>query len=522
MKNFKFKLNFLLNLFKKIKILKITNNFLENTKKLIKLENIKKHILEKYYKFYTKKFKINYSLFFLSIIFFYYLIYLSFPGILHNKSDQNYFTKLLKEQYGLEFSLTPEISYSILPKPHFQINDVIIFNKQDEYQKEIAQVKKLKVYLNQTNFLKKQKLEINSVELFEANFFITKFDIKFIKDYLKKGFYKKPLIIKRANLFFQDQDKSTISFLNLKKINMHYNDRITQDVLTSNGEIFNIPFNLVWKQDQKKLEQNTNLKFKKIKLNILNSTKFINEKRKNKLQIYLNRSRYLINYDLDNNKVDFKSSNSFIGNNKITFFGKIFLDPFNFDINSSLDSMKIKKLISNNLFLKEVLSKEFILNENFNGMINLDVKNLEENPLFESLNINANFIGETIDFSNSVFLNKKIANLIFKKGILYEEKNNLIFKGDLEFLINDINKLYNKFVVPKKNRNDIDKLRFEIIINLTNSDFKILNIINDNFKNKEFKEIDDLIYEFNSGGIKISNWIEFKIFTNKIISSYSG
>ena len=41
-------------------------------------------------------------------------------------------------------------------------------------------------------------------------------------------------------------------------------------------------------------------------------------------------------------------------------------------------------------------------------------------------------------------------------------------------------------------------------------------------KNKEFEEIDELIYEFNSGGIKISNWIEFKIFTNKIISSYSG
>ena len=522
MKNFKFKLNFLFNLLKKNKVLKKTNIFLDNTKKLIKLDSIKKKIYEKNFKSYTKNFKINYLFLFASIIFFWYLIYLSFPGILHNKSDQNYFTKILKEQYGLEFSLTPEISYSILPKPHFQIKDVIIFNKQDGYQKEIAQVKKLKIYLNQTNFLKKQKLEIKSVELFETNIFITKFDIKFIKDYLKKGFYKKPLIVKKANLFFQDQDKSTISFLNLNKINMVYNDRITQDILTLNGEVFNIPFNLVWKQDQKKIEQNTNLKFKKIKLNILNSTKLINEKRENKLQIYLNRSRYLINYDLDNNKVDFKSNNSFVGNDKITFFGKIFLDPFNFNINSSLDSLKIKKLISNNLFLKELLSNEFILNENFNGMINLDVKNLEKNPLFDSLNISANFIGQTIDFSNSVFLNKKIANLVFKKGVLYEEKNNLIFKGDLEFVINDINKLYNKLVVPKKNRNNLDKLNFEIIINLTNSDFKILNIINDNFKNKEFKEIDDLIYEFNSGGIKISNWIEFKIFTNKIISSYSG
>ena len=60
------------------------------------------------------------------------------------------------------------------------------------------------------------------------------------------------------------------------------------------------------------------------------------------------------------------------------------------------------------------------------------------------------------------------------------------------------------------------------MINLTNSEFKILKIVNNTFTNKEFQEIDDLIYEFNSGGIKITNWIEFKIFANKIISSYSG
>ena len=60
------------------------------------------------------------------------------------------------------------------------------------------------------------------------------------------------------------------------------------------------------------------------------------------------------------------------------------------------------------------------------------------------------------------------------------------------------------------------------MINLTKSEFKILKIINDNSKDKEFQEIDDLIYEFNSGGIKITNWIEFKIFANKIISIYSG
>ena len=50
------------------------------------------------------------------------------------------------------------------------------------------------------------------------------------------------------------------------------------------------------------------------------------------------------------------------------------------------------------------------------------------------------------------------------------------------------------------------------MVNLTTNEFKILKITNESFKDKEFEEIDDLIYEFNSGGIKISNWIEFKIF----------
>ncbi len=522
MKNFKFKLNFLFKLFRKNKTLKKTDFFFDNVKNLLKLENIKKKVIEKYYKFYTKNFKIKYSLFSLSIVFFWYLIYLSFPGILHNNSDQNYFTKILKDQYNLEFSLTPEISYSILPKPHFQINDVIVFNKQADFQKEVAQVKKLKVYLSQENFLKKQKLKIKSIELFETNLFISKSDIKFIKNFLNEGFYKKPLIIKRANLFFQDQNKDTISFLNLNKINMSYNNKISQDMLISNGEIFNIPFNITWKQDQNKLEKTTSVKFKKIKLNIVNFKKSMEDIKENKLQIFFNRSRYIIDYNLNNKKITFSSDNSFIGNDKLTFSGAIILDPFNFDIDSSLDSIKLKQIFFENLFLTEILSNEFFLNENFNGMINLNIAKLEKNPLFESLNMRANFVGQTIDFSNSTFQNKKIANLILKKGILFEEKNNLIFKSNLEFVINDLDKLFNKFVVPKKNRNNLKKINFEIMVNLTNSEFKILKIVNNNFKDKEFQEIDDLIYEFNSGGIKITNWIEFKLFTNKIISYYSG
>ena len=522
MKNFKFKLNFLLSLFKKIKIIKKSNTFLEKTKNLIKIEKIKKNITDKYKLLREENFKIYYFIFFVSLIFFYYLIYLSFPGILHNKSNQNYFTKILNEQYGVQFSLTPEISYSILPRPHFQIRDVVIFNNRDDFQKEIAEVKKLKIYLYQKNFLKKENLKIKSIELFETNFFINKRDLILVNKFLSNGFNQKKVIVKRANLFYQDENNSTISYLNLNKLDMFYNDKMSQDILTSSGEIFNIPFNVNWKQDITKSERNTNLKFKKIKLNILNSSKFKNKDKFDKLQIFFNRSKYIVNYGLEEKQISFNSDNSFIGNDKFIFSGLIFLEPFNFDVKSSLDRMNLKGLFAVNSIFKEILSEEFTLNQNFNGNVNLSIKNLEKNPLFESLNIKAKFVGNNLDVSNTIFVNKKIANLIVKNGIFYEDENNLIFKGNLDFEINNLDKLYNKFVVPKKNRKTLKKINFEIIINLTNLDIKIIKITNEDFKNKEIKEIDDLIYEYNSGGIKVTNWIEFKNFTNKIISFYSG
>ncbi len=522
MKNFKLNLNSISNTLKKNKIYKKTNIFLENAKNAVSIVHLKKDVQKKYKELYEEKFKISYLIFICSLFFFYYLIYLSFPGILHSNKDQNYFTKILNEQYGLEFALSPKINYLILPRPHFQINDVAIFSQKNHFQKEIAQVKKLKIYLVQNNFFKKKELQIKSIEFFDTNFFFDKSDVSFLKNFFIKGFNEKPLNIKRANLFYQDTDKQTISFVNLKKINMIYNNKTKQHNLISEGNIFNLPFELTWKQTSDKSENNMNLKFKKINLNISNYNKLMNNEKISRLQIISNRSRYVINYVLNDDIIEFNSDNSFIGNDKLTYDGKIFLNPFNFDFNSTLDNVKFKNILSNNIIFKEILSKDFALNENFNGNLKLHIKKLDKNPLFENIKINARFVGDVLDLSKSVFSNDKIANLILQKGSLYEEQDNLIFIGEMDFIINNPDKFYNKFVVPKKNRVDLKKINFEIMVNLTNSEVKILKIINDRYKDREFDQIDELIYEFNSGALNISNWIELKKFTNKIISSYSG
>ena len=115
----------------------------------------------------------------------------------------------------------------------------------------------------------------------------------------------------------------------------------------------------------------------------------------------------------------------------------------------------------------------------------------------------------------------RLCPLWFKK--LYEDKNNIFLKSSFELQILDRKKFYNKFVVAKANRVDLETINFDLIINLTKNNIKIVNIVIPELKGDVPNEkLDNLIYEFNSGGIKVSNWIELKNFTNLIISSYAG
>ena len=132
-------------------------------------------------------------------------------------------------------------------------------------------------------------------------------------------------------------------------------------------------------------------------------------------------------------------------------------------------------------------------------------------------------VGENIDLSDTILTNEKIAKLNFLNSKLYEDKNNIFLKSSFELQILDRKKFYNKFVVAKANRVDLETINFDLIINLTKNNIKIVNIVIPELKGDVPNEkLDNLIYEFNSGGIKVSNWIELKNFTNLIISSYAG
>ena len=180
--------NFLIDKFKKL------NKFIES--KIIKFIN--KYFpnkLNKYKKFKNIKF-INISNLSITIILFIallfiYLFYVSIPT-LYNKGDlQKDITSKLIKEFKIDFSLSSNIRYFVLPSPHFLVENVKIFDDSLKNPKELSQIKKLKIYISQKNLFDRNNLKITKILIEDANFVIQKKNTKFYDDYIKDRFSKK-------------------------------------------------------------------------------------------------------------------------------------------------------------------------------------------------------------------------------------------------------------------------------------------------------------------------------------------
>ena len=507
-----FKKNLLNKIFSKFSTLfNIPNSTWKFSFNQIKKKNIENYISE--------KFQLNYALFVLSIVFFLYLLYLSIPGIVISENIQKELEEKLKKEYNLDFALTPDINYSILPKPHYVVNDVVIFTEKMSYQKEFSQIKKLKIFIDQNNFFKMNNV-IKKIEIKNANFFIENSDFNFINNFLDNGFSKKSIKILKSKIFYKSNEGQIVSFFTLENIFIYHDEIKKENSLISKGKIFNIPFTFDWKYDENLKEKITKVRLNPLKLSLLNKSEK-NNKIKN-LKINFKRSKLNTDYFIEKDSVIVKSNGSFLGTNKFNYNGKINLDPFDFKIDSKIQKFDLKKVIPNRNILNEIFSREFLLNENFNGRLTIKSSNLNNGNFFNEISINSNYVGEKIELSNSKLLNKKIGSLNLDYGNIYLEENDIFFKGKFSFEIFDKNRFYRKFLVSKKNQKNIDKIYFGLNFNLSDNDAKIFFISLNNEKPEMNDNLDNLIYSFNNSSIAINNWISLRSFVNKILSSYPG
>ena len=106
----------------------------------------------------NNKFKISsfnkYFITFIGLLFL-YLFYLLIPLLYDKGWVQNVIENKILNEYKINLSTSANISYRILPAPHFLIKNSKIMLDSMKNQKSIADVKNLKIFLSQNNFFDK-------------------------------------------------------------------------------------------------------------------------------------------------------------------------------------------------------------------------------------------------------------------------------------------------------------------------------------------------------------------------------
>ena len=168
----------------------------------------------------NNKFQISafnkYLITFISLLFF-YLFYLSIP-VLYDKTwvQSNIESQLLKE-FKINFSISSNISYRILPTPHFLIKDSKIFKETGDKKVSLSDIKNLKVFISQKTFFDKKKMILKYLKIDNANFLLSRDDFRLLRDNSNNKFSNKKIEIQKSNIFFKDKSNEIVTIIKIYK-----------------------------------------------------------------------------------------------------------------------------------------------------------------------------------------------------------------------------------------------------------------------------------------------------------------
>ena len=389
---------------------------------------------------------------FISLLFI-YLFYLSIPTLYNKTWIQTKLEKQLLKKFKINFSTSYDISYRILPSPHFLIKNSKMFRNNDEKMQKLAEIKKLKIFINQSNFFKKESIDVKKILIDDANFSFFKKDLIFLKERSHKKFPNKNIFINNSKIFLKNSEDETINIINIKKALLFHDEINKTNLLKLKGEIFNLPF--VFNLNKEFFEQKKSLitmEIKKLKLKILTESKITNDLVDGLINFSIFNSRIKTKYRTDKDLVIFGSNNSQSGNSNLDYEGELSLKPFDFNVNINLKEYNLSKLFDIDSIIFSLIQSELLFNENVTANIVIKIDSNKNSMILKSSIVNLNIINNKINFDNTKLINKKIGFVELKNSNLFIENNKLILNTDIEINIENTKKLFSFFLTPKKSR----------------------------------------------------------------------
>ena len=461
----------------------------------------------------------KYLITFIGLLFL-YIFYLLIP-LLYDKAwlQTNIESKLLNE-FKVNVSVSADISYRILPAPHFLIKDSKILVNDNEIQKSIAEIKDLKVFLSQGNFFDKEKMNLTKAVITEANFILLRGDLKLLNKSKNKNFLTKEIKVNNSNIFFKDNLGEIISIIKIDKGILFSDEKKLLNFINLKGSVFNIPFVFDFKnQNNLTKRKEINFNFKALKLNIFNEyTLGKNNTIVGENNISLLNSKINTKYNIKEKLIYFVSSNSSINNSQVNYKGEISINPFDLNLNIDLDNYKISKLFNINPILIEFIKSELLFNENISINTSAIINSNSRNEIFHKAKINFNIINGKIDFNNTRFVNNEIGSLELISSNLFLKNNKLVINSNVLIDIKSPDRLFSFLSLPKSSRKNFKNILINLDYDFLTNRINFNNIKIDN--NEVSNEFLTIVTEFSDNDFNSFN--KSRRLINKLIKAYAG
>ena len=484
-------------------------------KQILSINDLFENIFNKlkYFKSNYKKILLNKNnrvFLFVGILVILTLSYLSLPSFYNKETVRSEIKNQLLKNYNIGLKLENEINYSFFPSPHFFIRNPIIVREK----KEIGKTKNLRVFIDGGNLLAINEISIRNLVFEKTDFNIYLEDFVFFENLLKTEPNDNSISFKKSNIFFKNKGDEILFINKIFNSKFYYDSKNLQNVLVSKNEVFNVPFKITLRNDKFNKEFLTKFDSNKIRLNIENIIDYENKSKKGIMDILFINKTTTLEYELDQNSLDF-----FSFNNKNSYKGTIDFKPFYFAAEFNYEGLSTKNLFDENFIFIDLINSELLNNKNFSANLDLNIKNITNVNELNDLRLKIFIEDGNINFSNSKIKWKDNLEIILDESLLLINNDGANLVGTTIFNFNDVNTFYTSFQILKKNRKKMKQMQLDYVYNFNT---KSITFENPRVDGKQNQKLDEFLNIFNSEQDRIFNKITFKNFMNNFFNAYAG
>ena len=451
---------------------------------------------------------------------FVYLFYLLIPTFYSKTWVQTNIKNKLLNEFKINLSNSRDISYRILPAPHFLIEDSKILLKDLKKNKFAAEIKNLKVFINKNNFFNKEKMYIKEVKLNNVNFSLLRNNLTSFNDARNNKLSNKKIVINHSNIFLKNNLGETITIIKIFKSLLFFDDKKLLNMFDLSGEVFNIPFKIN-SQTQIEHQKNNkiNIEAKNLRLNIFNESNISGQDSiSGKNIISLLESTINTKYELKKKLIVFSSINSRINNSRFSYNGEFSINPFDLDLDIDLGEHKISQLFNINPVFSDFIKSGLLFNDNISLTTTIVANSGLKEEIFQQAKINFRIVNGKINLDNTIFINDKIGFLELKNSNFFFKNKNLILNTDILIDIKSSNHLFSFLNTNKSSRKDFKKILINLNYNFLSNqlEFNSAKIDNNEFSDQLLTIIEG--FEDNN----LNNIIKSRGLINKLLKAYAG